>query len=439
MPEPDTPLAERPWENIERLLSVDEALSHVLAHAHPLPSVHFPLSKARGLVAAEDVVADNDVPPFTNSAMDGYAVRAEDTRTASLDSPIQLRVIGSVAAGEMPACAVERGSAVRIMTGAALPAGADAVVRFEETDEAARNEVDIAGVCIFRAAKQLDNVRPAGEDIRRDSVVLPAGSELGPAQLGVLASLGMTETLVHRRPRIGILSTGNEVVPPGDAVRPGQIYDSNSVTLSAMVAEAGGDVVQLGVVGDDMVALRRSLRGAVDDDGVDLLLTSGGVSVGDYDMVKDALQAEGEIAMWQVRIKPGKPLAFGVLGRTPLLGLPGNPVAAAVSFLQFARPAIRRMLGCTVLGLPRVTAALAAPVDNRGHRRHFVRVRLVPDGGCGYLAVPVGEQGAGILTSLAMADGLLIVPEEMAAAEAGERLPVELIRALPSSAPLVSA
>ncbi|MBA2277733.1 MAG: molybdopterin molybdotransferase MoeA [Chloroflexia bacterium] len=433
MPEPRTPLSERPWEDVERLLGVDEALNHILAHAQPLSAVRIPLTDARGLVLAENVVARNNVPPFTNSAMDGFAVQAADTIGATVATPITLRVVGVVAAGEEPNCVVEPGCAVRIMTGAVLPEGADAVVRFEETDEPISGHHSLRAVQILHEAKWHDNIRLAGEDISRGSLAMSSGVELRAAHLGLLASLGWEEVTAHRRPRVGILSTGNEVVASGSRRRAAQIRDSNSVTLHALVEDAGGLPIPLGVVRDDMVALRHSLRGAVVELGVDLLLTSGGVSVGDYDMVKDALRAEGEIAVWQVRIKPGKPLAFGVVGGTPLLGLPGNPVAAAVSFLQFGRPMIRRMSGRRSTELPTVVATLAAPVDNRGHRRHYVRVRLERRGE-EYRALPVGEQGAGILSSLAMADGLLVIPEEVSVAEMGMRLPVQVLGDLPAHA-----
>ena len=426
MPEPDTPLTDRPWEDVERLLNVDEVLERVLQHATPLAPITVPLVEARGLLTVENVVARDNVPPFTNSAMDGYAVRYADTTGAWVKRPVYLRIAGAVAAGDSPNRMVDAGSAVRIMTGAMLPPGADAVVRFEETDEPSEQRQS-GRVGILRAAKYHDNVRLAGEDIAQGTVALPSGTELGAAHLGLLASLGFTTVSVHRRPRVGILSTGNEVVPSGRHLAVGQIRDSNGVTLAALVEEAGGLPVALGVVRDELAPLRRSLRGAVVEHGVDLLVTSGGVSVGDYDMVKHALQAEGEVALWQVRIKPGKPLAFGVLNDIPLLGLPGNSVAAAVSFLQFGRPAIRRMLGHSMVRLPRVVATLVTSIDNRGSRRHYVRVRLEADAAGGYRAVPVGEQGAGVLSSLALADGLLVVPEEIVVAEAGMRLPVELL------------
>jgi len=389
--------------------------------------VTVPLPEARGLVCVEDVVARTDVPPFTNSAMDGYAVRFADTMGASTARPVLLRVVGAVAAGEPPSCAVEPGGAVRIMTGAVLPEGADAVVRFEETADLSGEQEPSGRVALLRAAKHHDNVRLMGEDIAIGAVAIPAGSVLQAAHLGLLASLGYVKVVVHRRPRVGILSTGNEVVAAVNQLAAGQIRDSNSVTLAALVEDAGGVPVHLGVVRDEIAPLRRSLQSAVEEHRVDLLITSGGVSVGDYDMVKDALQAQGDVALWQVRIKPGKPMAFGMLNHVPLLGLPGNPVAAAVSFLQFGRPAIRRMLGYAEIVLPRVIATLVADIDNRGSRRHYVRVRLEADGTGGYRAVPVGEQGAGILSSLALADGLLVVPEEFVVARAGMRLPVELL------------
>lgn len=427
MPERKTPLAERSWEEGKRTITVDAALTEVLRHIRPLPAQAVPLADARGLVTVDPIVAAHDVPPFCNSAMDGFAVRCADTAGASTEAPVYLRVVGAIPAGEEPVCGVEPGTAVRIMTGAVLPQGADAVVRIEETDEVSQGHGREGRIAILRAVKRLDNVRLAGEDIRKGAVALPAGTVLGAAHLGLLSSLGSTEVAVRPRPRVGILSTGDEVVAAGETPALGQIPDSNGVTLAAMVAEAGGLPVPLGIVHDDLRSLRDSLRAASAHHRLDLLVTSGGISVGDYDMVKVALRAEGEIALWHVRIKPGKPLAVGVIGGTPLLGLPGNPVAAAVGFLQFARPAIRCMLGDPNLALPRVLATVAAPIDNRGRRRHFVRVRLDADGAGGYRAVPMADQGSGILSSLALADGLLVVPEAITAVAPGTRLPVELM------------
>ena len=420
MPEPTTPLVERPWENVERMLDVDAALVHVLSAFAPLPAVEMSLLDALHAVLAADVVARDNVPPFRNSAMDGYAVRAQDTSAATWAEPAELAVVGYVAAGQRDAPRLGAGQAIRIMTGAPLPDGADAVVRFEETDEpqsAARQ--DRSSVLVFRAAKALDNVREAGEDIARGTTIACHGTSLRPADLGLIASVGEPTVRVHRRPVVAVLSTGNELVAPGAALAPGTIRDSNSFVLGALARSWGAETRMMGIARDTVA----DLTGRIDDaSDVDLLVTSGGVSLGDYDFVKDVLKTEGDIAIWQVRMKPGKPLAFGHIRGTPLLGLPGNPVAAAVSFILFGRPAIRRMLGFTMTE-PRTTEVVTADeIDNRGHRRHYVRVQLEPVADGPALARIAGEQGAGVLSSLAAADALLVVPEDLERAPPGTRL-----------------
>lgn len=429
MPEPNTPLSERPWEDVDRMVGVDEALARVLDAVAPLPPIDVPILDADGLVLAEDIVADVDVPPFRNSAMDGYAVRAADTAGARFNAPVALRMIGSIAAGTDTSLVVEPGTAVRVMTGAVMPEGADAVVRFEETDESAYGparvgRVERDSIGITRAAKPWDNVRPAGEDVRRGTVVLAKGTQLRPPEIGLLAAMNRSAVPVHRRPKVAILSTGDEVIDIGPELQPGQIRNSNSYTLAAMAKRCGADAVLCGVARDALDDLTGKLNEAK---SADLIITSGGVSLGDYDMVKDVLQAQGSIAIWQVRMKPGKPLAFGFIGGTPLLGLPGNPVAAAVSFEQFARPAIKRMLGRRDLHAPSINARLTERIDNRGHRRHFVRARVESDGAGGFTVRVAGDQGAGVLTSLARANGLLVLPEHLEAAEPGMCLPVQMI------------
>ncbi|MBA3336710.1 MAG: molybdopterin molybdotransferase MoeA, partial [Chloroflexia bacterium] len=346
--------------------------------------------------------------------------------------PIHLRVTGEIPAGAAPdpEHVVEAGGAIRIMTGAPMPPGADAVVRFEETDEFAHpsNRNGRAGqdIGVTRAAKPWDNVRAAGEDIHRGSLVLVKGSILRAAALGLLASVNRSTVSVYRQPRVAVLSTGNEVVDLDEQLRPGKIRNSNGYTLAAMVADAGGIPISLGIAPDDLSSLTSKLAQAREE-SIDLILTSGGVSLGDYDMVKDALQAEGQIALWQVRMKPGKPLAFGHIQETPLLGLPGNPVAAAVSFLQFGRPAIRKMLGHERLTLATIQATLTHPVNNRGRRRHYVRAHFESNGLGGYSVRAIGDQGAGVLSSLAQSNGLLVIPEEVDEAGAGMVCEVQLL------------
>ncbi len=425
MPEPQTPLSERPWEDVERMLGVDEAVERVLALVAPSAPTRMPLRQARGLVLAEPIIAPESVPPFRNSAMDGYAVIAADTGTARADAPVMLDVTGAIAAGDAPGGELRTGEAIRIMTGAPMPEGADAVVRFEETDETGRSSrPDRAKVAVFRAAKSWDNVRPAGEDIEAGAVMLPAGRVLRPADLGMMAAVGLVTAPVHRRPRVAILSTGDEVQDPGSRLRPGTIRDSNTTTLAAMAEQWGAEVLTLGIARDRLDDLKERLSAAR---GADLIVTSGGVSLGDFDMVKDALNAVGDIRIWQVRMKPGKPLAFGRIGEAPFLGLPGNPVAAAVSFEVFGRPAIRRMLGYNDVAPVMVAACLTEEIDNRGMRRHYVRAVVEQDNAGGWTVRAAGAQGAGVLSSLSRANALLVIPETVERADPGDTFPAILL------------
>jgi molybdopterin molybdotransferase len=420
VPEPNTRLIERPWENVERMVEVDHALERILAVVAPLAVQRLPLLQAAGRVIAEAVRAQDHVPPFRNSAMDGFAVRCQDVAKATWDDPTLLPVAAEVAAGDAAGTALRPGTAIRIMTGAALPDGADAVVRFEETDEARRMVGTLAAeVRVYRPTRPGDNVREAGEDIVSGAEVASAGQVLTPARLGLLASVGVAEAPVHRRPVVSILSTGNEVVPPGDHLPSGKIRDSNAYVLAAMAQAWGADVRLHGIARDTVEHLTSHLRDARESD---LIVTSGGVSLGDFDFVKDVLCAEGEINIWQVRMKPGKPLAFGLIGGTPLLGLPGNPVAAGVSFVLFGRPAILRMSGHRDVAPPVVEAMTTDAIDNRGQRRHYMRVILEPHPDGVLRARVAGEQGAGVLSSLAAANALLVVPETLEHVRAGTRL-----------------
>lgn len=407
------------------MIDVDSARERILAAFAPLGIEHVALDAALGAVLAVDVVAESNVPAFPNAAMDGFAVRAADTAGATPEQPARLLVVAEAAAGYLCATAVTPGTAIRIMTGAPIPTGADAVVRFEETDE--RIDAVRRGpgetVAIGRAAAAGEHLRPAGEDIQAGQIVLPAGARIRPAMIGVLATLNHTEIAVHRRPRVGVLATGDELVDPGEPLGAGQIRNSNAPMIVAMVRRCGGEPVSLGIARDNEADLRERLS-RVDD--LDLLLTTGGVSVGDYDLVKRVLQAEGRIDLWNVRIKPGKPLAFGWLGATPVLGLPGNPVAAAVAFEQFARPAIRKMLGARSLEIPTVMARFSGHVENRGARRNYLRV-VVDTGPDGFVARCVGGQGSGVLSTLAKCNGLLVIHEDIAVVIEGDVLPVQML------------
>lgn len=418
----------RSWEDPEEMISVDDALIQILSHFSALESIQVPIVDATEMVLAEDIIAMSDIPPFQNSAMDGYAIRARDTAGASPDSPAYLQIVDTVAAGSVGSVPVGERQAVRIMTGAPMPEGADTVVRFEETDEVARAtgeypDVSRTTVGIHRPMKVHENVREPGEDIRSGTVVLRREQRLRPAEVGVLASLNYATVAVHRRPKVGILSTGDEVIDIGPELQPGQIRNSNSYTIASMVHRYGGSPILLGVAKDSTGDLVNRLNSA---EKPDMYVTSGGVSLGDYDMVKDVLQSEGQVEIWQVRMKPGKPLAFGLIGSTPLLGLPGNPAAALVSFEQFGRPAILKMLGRTEVTIPEVTATLTESLANNGRRRHFVR-GILTESEQGFQVRSTGIQGAAILSAVVQSNCFLIVPETCDYIEAGSQVQVQLI------------
>lgn len=414
------------------MISVEEALERILSYVSLLPVEEKPILDALGQVVAEDIVSGIDIPPLDNTAMDGYAVRAADTAGAEEHSPVTLRVVGELAAGYLFDGSVEPGMAVRIMTGAPMPRGADAVVPFEETDEpsgrafgAFAKSRDVVGV--LKAADAGANIRRAAEDLRRGQTVIHANAVLHPAQIGVLASLGQATVRVHRRPIVAILSTGDEVREPGQALQPGQIYDSNAYSIAAMVAANGGIPRRLGIAKDTVEALTAKLREGLD---ADMLVTSAGVSRGDYDVVKDVLAKEGEVDFWTVRMRPGKPLAFGTFAsggrRVPHIGLPGNPVSSMVSFELFGRPAIYKMLGRADWERPRVRAISEEPIANTDARRVFARAIVTQRDGHYYAAL-TGPQGSGILTSMAVANALAIVPEDVPGIEVGDEVDAMLL------------
>lgn len=404
-------------------LGVDEALDHILAAFGTLPEVRMPLHAAHGLVLAEDVVTPHDLPPFSNSAMDGFAVRSADTIDASAAEPVSLIIRGSVAAGYVSGSPQQAGEATRIMTGAPIPEGADAVIRVEDTET-----IPVTGgnerVIIRRPVPPGDCVRLAGEDARQGTTLLTAGTPVRPPEIGLLAATGHANAMVYRRPRIGVLVTGDEIIPAGEPLGPGKIWNSNGPMIAAQIQQSGGEPVMLGIATDSAAAVRERL---LDCEGLDLLVTTGGVSVGDFDVVKDVLQQEGRVELWKLRMKPGKPLAFGWIGNTPVVGLPGNPVAAAVACWQFVHPVIRKMLGHTDLLLRTVPARLLDRIDNRGDRRQFVRVEVVQERD-GYTARIAGSQDSHILTSLTRGNGLLVIPEACDVAEIGMTFEVQMLQ-----------
>jgi molybdopterin molybdotransferase len=387
------------------VIAVEDARARVLAACSPLDARSVPLADALGRVLAEPVVSGVHVPPFANTAMDGFAVRAADTAGA----PVRLAVVGTLAAGADPeGLTVGPGQAVRIMTGAPLPAGADAIVMVERTS----TEGDV--VVVEVAASEGDHIRSAGDDLRRGQTVFDASTVLTPGHIGVLASLGLTDVTVVPAARVGVLSTGDELVEGAAPLRPGQIRDSNRPTLLAMVREAGGEAVDLGVARDDEDAIRATLEQALGT--CDAVVTSGGVSVGDFDFVKVVLDKIGRMDWWQVAIRPAKPFAFGVAGdrETPVFGLPGNPVSSMVSFEMFVRPALRRMTGHPDDRLLR--PVVEAVADDGLPRRpdgklHLDRVVAAhgPDGR--YHVRRSGGQGSHMLRAMALANALALVPD----------------------------
>jgi molybdenum cofactor synthesis domain-containing protein len=374
----------------------------VLGAVAPLRPATRPLADAVGLVTGGDVVAGEAVPPFANTAMDGYAVRAADTAGAGPEAPVRLTVAGELPAGHAPTQPVEEGEAIRIMTGAPMPDGANAVVMVEYTER------DGDAVRVMHAARPGDHVRAAGGDLAPGDPVFPAGTVLGPAHIGVLASLGLHEVEVVPRARVGVLSTGDELVERGP-LQPGQIRDSNRPMLLALVAAAGADAANLGLARDDESIITRTLEDALAS--CDAVITSGGVSVGDFDYVKAALDRLGGLQSRQVAIKPAKPLAFGVVAGTPVFGLPGNPVSSLVSFELFARPALLTMMGHRGRFRPEVTATAEQAMPRKPDGKlHLDRVRVRVEGDT-YVAARTGDQASNVLSATALANGLALLPD----------------------------
>lgn len=391
------------------MIEVDAVRRVILAACPVLAPAKLPLGDALGCVTASDVMAAHDVPSFTNSAMDGYAVRAADT----VAPPVVLQVVGTAAAGAPPGVAVGRGQAVRIMTGAVVPNGADAVVMVERTSAAGDGRVRIEA-----AATAGDHFRRPGEDLRQGQVMFEAGTELGPGHLGVLASVGAGTVEVVPPVRVGVLSTGDELVGDGRSLEPGQIRDSNRPMLLALAARAGCVPVDLGTVGDDKAGITAAIEAGVA--GCDAILTSGGVSVGDFDYVKTVLDRLGSMHWWQVAVKPAKPLAFGTVGGVPVFGLPGNPVSSLVSFELFARPALRQMAGQRVPFRPEIPAVADEALRRRPDGKlHLVRVVASTDRDGRVHVRSSGGQGSHMLRAMALANALAVLPDGDGVAEGG--------------------
>ncbi|MFC4536572.1 gephyrin-like molybdotransferase Glp [Sphaerisporangium dianthi] len=386
--------------------TVDAHLADILGAVRPLDPVPIDLESALGATLAEDVASPVALPPFDNSAMDGYAVRAEDVAGASEDAPVVLPVTLDVAAGDTARRAVERGFVTRIMTGAPVPEGADAVVPVEWTDGGT------VKVAIRRPAPPGNAIRRSGEDVRAGGPVLDAGTVIGPAQLGILAGVGRRTVLAHPRPRVVVLSTGAELVEPGTPLGHGQIWESNSFTLVAAVLQAGGEASRRGAVGDDPEAFSETLDSLLGE--ADAVITSGGISMGAYEPVKEALSPLGTVRFEKVAMQPGMPQGFGLLGdrQIPIFTLPGNPVSSYVSFVLYVKPALAKMRGLPAGPPATVTATAAAALRSPAGRRSFLRGVLTTRDGAASVA-PVHGQGSHQLAALAGANALIVVPEDV--------------------------
>jgi molybdopterin molybdotransferase len=414
---------------------MEDALCEILRAVEPLNAVEQNLLDSLGLTLAEDIQSTINVPPMDCSALDGYALRFEDAKGASDLNPRSLRVVDVTPAGDGSRKRIAPGEAIRIMTGASLPDGADCVVGFEDTDEMQQMLADgkiPSPIRILSARGAGANIRKSGESIKCNEIVLAKGAVLRPSEIGVLASMGIARVNVIRRPVAAILATGNELTPLGEPLRESRIYNSNSYSIAAQIFRDGGIPRILGIARDNEAAVLEKLEQAED---ADLLITIGGVSMGDYDVIKKILAKRSDIVLWNVRIKPGKPMAFGTLRRQAahcssrdalLFGLAGNPVSCMVNYELFVRPAILKMMGKRNLALPHVNAVMEEGVDNRFGRRTYARVSVQRKHGC-YSARLSGPQGSGVLTSMILANGLAIIPEDKTRIQKGEIVQVLML------------
>ncbi len=403
----------------EGLATVDETRDRVLSTVLPLSPLQLALTEATGCVLAEDIVADHDLPAFPSSAMDGFAIRAADGAEASPTAPVELKVVGRAVIGRRPGVTVGVHEAVRIVTGAPIPAGADAVVPVENTESTA----DL--VQILEAPEPGRHVRPAGEDVRSGVVLAERGRRLGAPELGLLAIAGVATPLVHPRPRVVVLSTGDELIPPTETPEYGQVRDSNAYTIFGALRDAGAIPVMAGIVRDDPASLKETVTDHLIQ--ADAFISSGGVSAGDRDVVKAAFLSRGDIAFYKVAMQPGMPQGFGHVEGKPYWGLPGNPVSVFVSFELFVRPALLKMMGRTELDRPEVTARLTADVSGPKGKAQFARV-LVRRSGEGWEAEPTGGRGSNLISTVARANGLAVIPAGTATAPAGSSVRVIVFR-----------
>jgi molybdopterin molybdotransferase len=385
----------------------------------PLPSEKRSLKGLLGRVLTQDITALFDIPPRDNSAMDGFAIIASDVAMASEQNPVTLQVIEDVPAGRVATNSMKPGQAIRIMTGAQIPHGADAVVPVELTDKGIQN----IEVRVMYPVKCGANIRKQGEDVMSGKLLIAKGTRLRPQEVGLIASLGLAEALVAKQPVVGIISSGNELAAPGQPLKPGQIFDANRFSIAGQAKDAGASVKDYGIVPDDLDSIKDILDKASRE--CDAIITSGGVSVGDYDLMKQALSGLGSMNFWQVKQKPGKPLAYGHINGKPVVGLPGNPVSSMVVCDQYVRPLLLKMQGCQDILKKPISAVCDHDIRKQKGRTEFLRAKVEWREGA-YHAALTGPQGSGILTSMVQADGLMILPEECGDVKKGDRVDVEL-------------
>jgi molybdopterin molybdotransferase len=400
------------------MLTVDEALNKLLSHIQPLGIEKVSLLEGLGRVIAEDMVAPRDLPPYDNSGMDGYGVRHEDVKNATEANPARLEVIEDLRAGFFSEKTLKQGQAIRIMTGAPIPRGADSIVPVEDTQKGN------GFVTILKAGLPGGYIRRTGEDVKKGDLVISSGDMIRPSEIGMLASMGRPFISVYQRPSVAILCTGEELVDVGESLDGAKIVSSNSYTLAAQVKECGATPIQLGVARDRKDEIKEKILQGL---WTDVFISSAGVSVGDYDFVRDVLKELGaDLIFWRVAMKPGKPVAFWMYKGKPIFSLPGNPVSSMVTFEQFVRSSLLKMMGHRQIFRPVVDAVLQQEVRKESGKRHFVRA-LVSFEKDGYRVTTTGPQGSGILRSMVKANGLIVIPEDCQIVRAGEKVKVQLL------------
>jgi len=407
------------------MLSVEEARGKILSKFAKLETEKTPILKSLGSVISEDIISNIDVPPWNNSAMDGYAVIKKDLLNASNENMVSLRIIEEIAAGEMPNKSLNKGETSRIMTGAPVPQNADAVVPFEDTNELNRKDLEKIGIKIN--VDHFENIRKKSEDIKRGSIILKKGTIITSASIGLLASIGLNVVPIIRKPIVGILSTGNELIEPGQKNEIGKIFNSNSYTITSLIESYGAEAVLQNHAEDNIQDLEKKLSNFLN---VDFIVTSAGVSKGDYDVVKDVLNKNGDINFWSVNMRPAKPLAFGIISlnnkKIPLLGLPGNPVSAMIALEKFGRYAIDKMKGKPIRHKPIIKAFLESDIINYDGRRLYARVIISRDSDSKLIAKPIRNQSSGVLTSMHEANGLAVCPSDIDILNKGQEIDVEM-------------